>query len=129
MDHPVPYLLAVTGVLLFLAVPFLGLETGSVDDRVVPEDVSGRQAADDIRANFSSRESAAFGVVVRSGLADDDGRDALATAYSALDGVARVDSVDGFYAEGERIADASAGRRARPGLRQRLGGHVAVGRA
>ena len=44
MRHPVPYAVGVSMLLLLLAVPFLSLRTGLLDDRVVPPSVSSRAA-------------------------------------------------------------------------------------
>ena len=61
MRHPLPYAIGVSALLLLLAVPFLHIQLGLIDDRVVPPDVaSSRAAVDQIRENFSSRENAAL---------------------------------------------------------------------
>jgi putative drug exporter of the RND superfamily len=100
MRHPWPYTIGVTAFLLLLAVPFLRINLGQIDDRVVPPDVaSSRAAADQIRAHFTSRENAAL----RVSLPGVDPRTdaariaALAQRLRALDGVARVDAATGFY--------------------------------
>jgi len=105
MAHPVPYALVVTGVLLVLAIPFLGLKTGSVDDRVLPESASSRAALDDLRSNFSGRETSAVTVVLPEG-AEHDALDRYATELSAVDEVVRVDTVTGSYRDGEQFAPA-----------------------
>ena len=105
MRHPVPYAIVVTAVLLVLAVPFLRLETGTVDDRVLPEEASSRAALDDVRANFGGRETSSLTVVLPEG-ADPDALDAYATALSAVDGVVRVDGSTGSYEGGEQLAPA-----------------------
>ncbi len=105
MRHPVPYAIVVTAVLLVLAVPFLRLETGTVDDRVLPEEASSRAALDDVRANFGGRETSSLTVVLPEG-ADPDALDVYATALSAVDGVVRVDGSTGSYEGGEQLAPA-----------------------
>ena len=100
MRHPWPYLLGVTGVLLVLAVPFLHIQLGQIDDRVVPPDVaSSRAAVDQIRANFSSRENAALRLYLPGvdPTTDVAAIDEFAKKLRDLPGVARVDAASGFY--------------------------------
>ena len=100
MRHPWLYLIGVTAVLLLLAVPFLHIQLGQIDDRVVPPDVaSSRAAADQIRQNFSSRENAALRLYLpgTDPTADVTAIDAFAKKLRALPGVARVDAASGFY--------------------------------
>jgi putative drug exporter of the RND superfamily len=106
MRHPWPYVIVVVGVLLVLAIPFLSLETGTVDDRVLPEDISSRAALDDVRENFGGRESAALSVVVPGGETDLDAIDDYALDLSTVAGVLRVDAVTGTYEEGGQLATA-----------------------
>jgi RND superfamily putative drug exporter len=102
MRHPVPYAVGVSLALLLLAVPFLSLESGQIDDRVLPEDLSSRAAAEDIRDNFASRESGAVQVLLDQAdpQADADAIDAYARELAALDGVERVDTIAGSYGQG-----------------------------
>jgi RND superfamily putative drug exporter len=98
MRRPVPYAVTVSLALIVLAIPFLHLELGLSDDRVVPDSVSGRAATDQIRENFTSREADALPVVVpAAGPEDRDRIDAFARSLAAIDGVARVDAVTGYY--------------------------------
>ena len=96
MARPWLYIVAVTTVLLVLASPFLGLETGLRDDRLVSDAISSRAATDQIRENFETRESEALGVYLPGAAADSDALDAYAARIAQLDGVARVDTVNGF---------------------------------
>ncbi|HYF46038.1 MAG TPA: MMPL family transporter, partial [Acidimicrobiales bacterium] len=102
MAHPIPYAVVVTAVLLVLAIPFLDLKTGSVDDRVLPESASSRAALDDLRANFSGRETSAITVVLPAG-AERDALDRYATELSSVDAVVRVDTLTGSYEGGAKI--------------------------
>ena len=103
MRHPVVYAVGVTAVLLLLAIPFLRLVPGLPDDRVVPPSVSARAANDRIRAHFDSREADALHVVAPTVDPATDGAaiDAFARDVAALDGVARVDAVTGYYAHSD----------------------------
>jgi RND superfamily putative drug exporter len=100
MRHPWPYLIGVSAVLLLLAVPFLNIQLGQIDDRVVPADVaSSRAAVDQIRENFSSRENAALRVYLPGvdPTTDTPAIAAFAEQLRDLPGVARVDAASGFY--------------------------------
>jgi RND superfamily putative drug exporter len=100
MRHPWPYLVGVTAVLLALAIPFLSIQLGQIDDRVVPPDVaSSRAAVDQIRENFSSRENAALRIWLphTDPVADVAAIDVFAKQLRDLPGVARVDAASGFY--------------------------------
>ena len=99
MRHPVPYAVGVSLLLVLLAVPFLSLRTGLLDDRVVPPSVSSRAAIDDIRRNFSSRESSALPVSLPDldVVTDSAVIDRYARALAAVPGVVRVDAATGYY--------------------------------
>ena len=105
MRRPVPYAVVVIGLLLLLGVPFLRLEVGLTDDRVIPAGLSSRATNDAIRENFETREAGALSVVAEPG----DGAiataeiDAYATRLSRLDGVARVDARSGYYLDGSQL--------------------------
>ena len=99
MAHPWPYIIGVTTFLLILAAPFLRLETGRQDDRLVSDSVSSRAATDEIRENFETRESDALAVYLRGGAADPEALDAYALELVQVDGVGRVDALTGFYVE------------------------------
>jgi len=115
MRRPVAVAAAVIAVLLLLGLPFLGVEFGLPDDRVLPENAPGRQVSTVLRDEFASNEAAAFGVVV-DGLepGDDPATDdvaAYASDLSGVDGVARVDASTGSYIGGDEVlgpSDASA---------------------
>jgi putative drug exporter of the RND superfamily len=110
MHRPIPVATAVIALLVVLGLPFLGANFGLPDDRVLPEDAKSRQAADILRDDFTSNEGDAFGVVVPS-VVDDASLDAYAATLSSLDGVARVDTRNGSWADGAVVAptnDASA---------------------
>jgi RND superfamily putative drug exporter len=99
MKHPVPYALGVSAILLVLAVPFLRLNLGIIDDRVVPPSVTGRHAVDQIRENFESREADAIPVYLPDARLPRDEAELkrYATELARLPGAARVDSAIGFF--------------------------------
>ena len=96
---------SVVALLLLLGSPFLGIQFGLPDDRVLPPDATGRQVHEDIRQNFSSQEAAALSVVAQGSETAAEAEVELtdyAERLSALDGVARVDAVTGSYIGGSR---------------------------
>ncbi|HEX2808302.1 MAG TPA: MMPL family transporter, partial [Kineosporiaceae bacterium] len=110
MRRPVLSALPVVAILLGMAVPFLGVNFGLPDDRVIPAaDSQARRVGDVLRTDFASRDSDALTVVlpaVRG--ADDASRRSSVGAYAAslsgLADVARVDSAAGTYVHGLQVA-------------------------
>jgi RND superfamily putative drug exporter len=104
MRRPVPVAAAVIVVLLALGLPFLHIEFGLPDDRVLPESASSRQVHEDVRENFSSNEALPLQVVTTElGTAGDAEIDAYAIELSTLQGVARVDARTGSYVDGALV--------------------------
>ncbi len=100
MRQPWPYAIGVSAVLITLAIPFLHIRLGQVDDRVVqPQVSSARRMTDAIREGFPTRESSAMRVLLRdvSPTDDTDAIDAFAKDLREIPGVARVDAATGFY--------------------------------
>ncbi|MCG5212308.1 MMPL family transporter [Streptosporangium soli] len=89
-------------VLLLLGSPFLGLEFGVADDRILPASAPARQTSEVIRAEFPAEETDAL-QVVSAGPADPSDVPGYAAALSRLPGVAQVDSVAGSFAGGQRV--------------------------
>jgi putative drug exporter of the RND superfamily len=108
MRRPVPIAAVVIVVLLGLGVPFLRIEFGLPDDRVLPADLSSRQVQDDIRTRFSSDEGRALQVVA-SGISDPGARgtdvDRYAVRLSRLPGAANVEAITGTYVDGQKVAE------------------------
>ena len=101
MRRPVVIALTVGALLLALGVPFTGVRFGLPDDRVLPESASTRQAADVLRRDFSSRDTAALSVVAPTARPGD--LDGYATSLSTVAGVARVDGPRGSYIGGQLV--------------------------
>lgn len=110
MRRPVPIATAAILFLLLLGAPFLGVELGFPDDRVLPPGESTRDVGDVLRDDFESSESSPV-VVVVDGIGDPNTHaDAVATyaaGLSALEGVARVDAMTGSYIGGSQVVGAS----------------------
>ncbi|HKY78001.1 MAG TPA: MMPL family transporter [Acidimicrobiia bacterium] len=108
MRRPVRSASAVIVVLLVLGAPFLGVQFGYPDDRVLPEGAVTRRSADIIRAEFARQEQAGVGVAA-PGLAADDPRLAgYAAALSQVRGAARVDTALGSFVDGRLAVPAAA---------------------
>ena len=101
MRRPVVIALTVGALLLALGVPFTGVRFGLPDDRVLPESASTRQAADVLRRDFSSRDTAALSVVAPTARPAD--LDGYAGTLSNVAGVARVDGPRGSYIGGQLV--------------------------
>ena len=99
------------GVLLVLGLPFVHIDLGLPDDRVLPADAPARAAADVIRDEFSSNEAGATSIVATDigDTSDPAVRaeiDDYARRLSGLDGAERVDAITGIYQHGDQLASA-----------------------
>jgi putative drug exporter of the RND superfamily len=109
MRRPLPIAVAVVAVLVVLGLPFLHFTAGQADDRVLPESAPVRAVHEDLRQNFSSKESTAVSVVAEPGSPVDPAAiEAYATRLSTLPGVARVDALTGYYLGGAEVKEADA---------------------
>ena len=93
---------AVVALLLLLGVPFLSVQFGTPDERVMPEGEAARVATERVRAEFSSPEADAFPIVVLGDVADG-ALTTYAEDLSSVDGVTRVDAANGRYVDGTRV--------------------------
>ena len=112
MRWPVPIAVSVIALLLALGAPFLNVQFGVWDDRVLGEAAPSRQVQDQVRSNFSAGEFGALAVVLDdAGAAPDRGEDVngYAASLSRLEGVLRVDSETGSFAAGNQVAPPIAG--------------------
>ncbi|MCA2212152.1 MMPL family transporter [Jidongwangia harbinensis] len=105
MRRPGMVLVAVTGFLLALLLPFLGLVPGAVDDRALPEDNRARAFNDTVRDLFATKEAQPIAVVVPDTGEPAAARTAVtdyAVRLSAIPNVARVDALTGSFVDGRR---------------------------
>ena len=65
MRRPIPFVATVLVVLVVLGTPFLQVEFGLSDDRVLAPDNEVRMVQDDLREGFASDEAATVTVVAR----------------------------------------------------------------
>jgi RND superfamily putative drug exporter len=107
MRRPVPVAAVVIVALLALGLPFLRIQFGLPDDRVLPPDLSSRQVQDDIRNRFSSDEARQLQVVAGD-IPDPSARaadvDAYAASLSRLPGAASVETITGSYVDGQNVS-------------------------
>ncbi len=105
MRRPIPIAAVGIPILLFLGAPFLGVEVGLPDDRVLPPGAPGRVVSDEIRASFAGNEAFALSVLA-DGVDAEQSRSEIstyATRLSRLGEVARVDSAVGSYVSGQLL--------------------------
>ena len=96
MRRPVPVAVGVVAVLLLLGSPFLRVQFGTPDDRVLPESAPLAEVSAILRTDFEGDASESFPVVVTGIAGDVDGALAdVAERVSALAGVARVETAPG----------------------------------
>ena len=109
MRRPVPIAFGVIALLILLGLPFLRIQFGLPDDRVLPTSASSRQVQDDIRTHFASNEAFALQVIAPD-IGDPSTRadaiDQYAAALSRAPGAARVDALTGSYIKGQQVAPA-----------------------
>ena len=125
MHRPGAITVGVIGALVFLGLPFLNIELGLPDDRVLPESAPARAAADVIREEFTSNEAGATSIVATDigDTADPQVQariDDYARRLSTIDGAERVDAPTGIYADGEQLVSGALVRDAAPALAERF---------
>ncbi|MEV0441269.1 MMPL family transporter [Streptomyces spectabilis] len=103
MRRPALTALPVLAVLLAAASPLLGITFGTADERVLPENAQSRQVSTALRENFDGNDAAALHVVIDKPV-DQDPLASYAVKLSALEGVARVETSTGVYADGRSEA-------------------------
>jgi RND superfamily putative drug exporter len=107
MRRPVLVAVIGVGVLVAAGLPFLRVEFGVPDDRVLPSGDPARAVSDVLREEFSSAEAEASPIVAIGG-ADASAIESYAAAVSEVDGVARVDAATGRYVDGRLVQPPTA---------------------
>ena len=105
MRRPIPVAAVAVTLLVAVGLPFLDVKWGTGDDRVLPESAAVREASEALRTDFTASEADAFPVIAAGGV-DDGEIAAFAAAVSTVDGVGRVDSSVGRFADGALLAPA-----------------------
>lgn len=106
MRRPALTALPVLAVLLVAASPLLGITFGTPDERVLPTGAESRQVSVALRENFNGNDESALHVVIDGSVAEAP-LSAYAAELSGLEGVVRVDTSVGSYADGQRSATES----------------------
>ncbi|WP_306336810.1 MMPL family transporter [Streptomyces sp. KL118A] len=99
MRRPALTALPVLAVLLLAASPLLGITFGTADERVLPEDAKSREVSVSLRENFHGNDAAALHVVIDQAVHKGP-LASYAAKLSGLEGVARVETSAGTYADG-----------------------------
>ncbi|MFJ2650998.1 MMPL family transporter [Streptomyces sp. NPDC087420] len=107
MRRPALTALPVLAVLLLAASPLLGITFGTPDERVLPEEAQSRQVSSVLREKFNGNDDAALRVVIDKPLGQAP-LASYATELSTLQGVIRVETSAGTYAEGRPGASTPA---------------------
>jgi RND superfamily putative drug exporter len=107
MKRPIPIATIVIVFMLFLGAPFLGVEFGLPDDRVLPTDASSHQVSQVIREEFSVDATNNL-LVVAPDIGDVSASrgeiESYAASLSNVDRVFAVDSAVGSFVGGEQVA-------------------------
>ncbi|WP_280260812.1 MMPL family transporter [Nocardia abscessus] len=110
MRHAAPVAIVIIALLLALGAPFLSVQFGYPDDRVLPETASSRQVGDALRTEFPQADPVASTTIVLDGYRGDVAAlGGYAAELSKVDGVPAVLSGAGIYASGARVAAAPPG--------------------
>jgi putative drug exporter of the RND superfamily len=104
MRRPASSAAAVILALVVLGAPFLGIEFGLPDDRVLPAAATSRQVQDTIRTDFTSNEASALTVIATGGAMERGAIERYAADLSRAPGAARVDALTGSYVAGQQVA-------------------------
>jgi putative drug exporter of the RND superfamily len=108
MRRPVLMGGAVLALLIFLGSPFLGVQFGYADHRVLPEGTTSRTVQETVNEEFTRGETANLYVVSRDAWTSATPADVAGYAerLSRVEGVSRVDAATGSYVDGGRVAEA-----------------------
>lgn len=109
MRRAIPIGLAITALLLLLGVPFLRVQFGNPDDRVLPKSASTHQVGDQLRNDFASNFNTAVSMVIpdAEGITPAE-LDRYAAELSRVPDVSLVSSPGGTFVGGNRVGPASA---------------------
>ena len=109
MRRSVPIGAAIVALLVLLGTPFLRIEFGSPDDRVLPKSASAHQVGDQLRESFSSNLNNGLTVVIPDVQdATESELDRYAADLSRVPDVTLVSAPGGTFVAGSRIGPPSA---------------------
>ena len=109
MRRAVPIGLTVTAFLIFLGLPFLRIQFGNPDDRVLPRSASTHQVGDLLREDFPSNLNTAVSMVIpdAAGITPAE-LDRYAADLSRVPDVSLVSAPGGTFVGGNRVGPPSA---------------------
>jgi RND superfamily putative drug exporter len=109
MRRSVPIGAAIVALLVLLGTPFLRIEFGSPDDRVLPKSASAHQVGDQLREGFSSNLNNGLTVVIPDVQdATESELDRYAADLSRVPDVTLVSAPGGTFVAGNKIGPPSA---------------------
>ena len=109
MRRSIPIGTAIIALLLLLGAPFLRIEFGSPDDRVLPRSASAHQVGDQLRNDFASDLNTGMSVVIPEATGASDAElSRYAADLSRVPEVTLVSAPGGTFAGGNRVGPPSA---------------------
>ncbi|MFG2503192.1 MMPL family transporter [Streptomyces sp. NPDC048441] len=108
MRRPLPLATITTLFLLLLGAPFLGINIGMPDERVMPDSSSARQVSTAVKDDFQGSGQNTLVVVAPNGASDEKAVTGYAKQLSSLPSVGTVLTSTGSYAKGDQVAPAGA---------------------
>ncbi len=109
MRRSIPIGTAIVALLILLGTPFLRIEFGSPDDRVLPTSASAHQVGDQLRQDFSSNLGNGLSIVIPdAATATEAELDRYAADLSRVPDVTLVSAPGGTFVNGNRVGPPSA---------------------
>ena len=107
MRRPIPVATIVVALLVFLGLPYLGVEFGLPDDRVLPDTATSHQVSQSLRDNFPVDATNNMLVVAEDVGSPAENRadiESYASDLSRVEGVYAVEAATGTYLAGRVVA-------------------------
>lgn len=109
MGRAIPVGTAIVALLMLLGVPFLRIEFGNPDDRVLPKSASAHQVGDQLRNDFASNFNTAVSMVIPDAAGASPAEfDRYAADLSRVPEVSLVSAPGGTFVAGNKIGPPSA---------------------
>ena len=109
MRRPIPIGALIVAFLILLGMPFLRIEFGNPDDRVLPKSASAHQVGDQLRNDFESNFNTAMSVVIPEATGATTAElDRYAADLSRVPDVSLVSAPGGTFVGGSNVGPPSA---------------------
>jgi RND superfamily putative drug exporter len=109
MRRPIPISALIVAFLILLGMPFLRIEFGNPDDRVLPKSASAHQVGDQLRNDFASNFNTAMSVVIPDATGATTAElDRYAADLSLVPDVSLVSAPGGTFIGGSNVGPPSA---------------------